>query len=121
MRTTVLGPVSPSLFSSLPHGLSSTAMTPILLLRSPSQDIPDRYHAAFSPGYTPISIPVLETAHANIDEIQSIISDGPHAHSLRGVVITSQRACVAWQTATQNLLTQDESDVNVVSTAELGP
>jgi uroporphyrinogen-III synthase len=75
-------------------------MTNVLLLKAPSNDSPDRYEECFKrQGYTPHSIPVLETILDNLDSLQRIVSTGPGVHGYDGVIITSKRAGDAWRHA----------------------
>ena len=79
-------------------------MANVLLLREPSENVPDRYHAAFSAaGYFPTSVPVLETLHTNIPRLRDIIKNGPKVLGYNGVIITSKRSCDAWREALQLL------------------
>lgn len=80
-------------------------MVNILLLREPSDPLPDRYETAFAnAGYNPASIPVLETIHTNLETMRSLINGGPSANGISGVVITSKRSCDAWGEALKMLL-----------------
>lgn len=80
-------------------------MANILLLRSPSQDTPDRYESCFnSSGYHPLSIPVLETVLTNLDDLRQIVRDGPASQNYAGVILTSGRACEAWRNVVEDLL-----------------
>ncbi|KAF8877568.1 hypothetical protein CPB84DRAFT_1966328, partial [Gymnopilus junonius] len=48
-------------------------------------------------GYTPLSIPVLETVHVNIPELRDVIVRGPRDRgNVDGVIVTSKRSCEAW-------------------------
>ena len=81
-----------------------TIMSNVLLLREPSQGVPDRYQTTLtSSGYRTICVPVLETVHTNLNALKDIIRD-PKA--FRGVIITSKRVCEAWKLALADL---DES------------
>lgn len=72
-------------------------MVNILLLREPADSAPDRYETAFAnAGYKPVSIPVLETVHTELEALRSLINGGPSAKGVSGVVITSKRSCDAW-------------------------
>ncbi|KAG1750409.1 tetrapyrrole biosynthesis, uroporphyrinogen III synthase [Suillus paluster] len=85
-------------------------MSNVLLLRTPSQDSPDRYEDAFrSRGYHPISVPVLETVIVGREELARILSLGPEKQSLSGVIITSKRAVEAWSEAAQALTIADNN------------
>ena len=98
----------------------------VLLLRSPSEDTngPDKYEAAFrARGYGALSIPVLETVFTNADELAQIVRAGGQLRSSHysrgeheatkdreggneryaGVIVTSGRACEAWQAAVQHV------------------
>ncbi|KAJ7178585.1 tetrapyrrole biosynthesis uroporphyrinogen III synthase [Mycena crocata] len=75
----------------------------VLFLRAPSQNANslDRYETLFSQaGYKPASVPVLETLFANIGELTDIVRCGAQ-HS--GVIITSGRACEAWNNVVELL------------------
>ncbi|KAK7680760.1 hypothetical protein QCA50_016068 [Cerrena zonata] len=75
-------------------------MSNVLLLRAPSQDVPDKYEIAFQDrGYHPFSIPVLETGAVNVAELQTYISNGPGKEGIGAVVITSARAVEVWKEA----------------------
>ncbi|KAI0655687.1 tetrapyrrole biosynthesis uroporphyrinogen III synthase [Cubamyces menziesii] len=81
----------------------------VLLLRSPSEDSgPDKYEEAFrAQGYRAVSVPVLETVHKNLDKLAEVLrrrgtlADGSASYS--GVIVTSGRACEAWQAVVQEL------------------
>jgi len=80
-------------------------MAHVVLLRSPSQDGPDKYEAVLrSRGYQPLSIPVLETALVNLNALLEIMKKGPGENNLDGVIITSARACEAWSNAVERLI-----------------
>jgi len=69
-------------------------MKNVLLLREPSLDTPDKYELIFSAsGYHPLSIPVLETVHDNVEKFLNIILNGPSVERFAGVIITSKRSC----------------------------
>jgi uroporphyrinogen-III synthase len=90
-------------------------MANVLLLREPSEDIPDRYETAFSAaGYHPISIPVLETLYTNIPRLRDIIQEGPKALGYNGVIITSKRSCDAWKEALQLLSDSALDDIHAI-------
>ena len=75
-------------------------MTNILLLRAPSQDLPDKYETTFgNRGYHPYSISVLETGAVNVEELRTTISHGPKKGDFEAVVITSARAVEVWKEA----------------------
>ncbi|KAI9061860.1 tetrapyrrole biosynthesis uroporphyrinogen III synthase [Trametes sanguinea] len=85
--------------------------TNVLLLRSPSEDGgPDKYEEAFrARGYRPVSVPVLETVHKNLDKLSDTVRmrgqlprDSTGAR-YAGVIVTSGRACEAWQTVVRDL------------------
>ncbi|KAI0776656.1 tetrapyrrole biosynthesis uroporphyrinogen III synthase [Trametes elegans] len=79
----------------------------VLLLRSPAEDGgPDKYEAAFrARGYSPVSVPVLETVHTNMDALAAVLARGGGGVDARyaGVIVTSARACGAWRAAVQRL------------------
>lgn len=80
----------------------------VLLLRTASQDSPDRYEGTFrSSGYHPISVPVLETVIVGREQLLHKLSLGPAKQSLSGVIITSKRAVEAWFEAAQTLIVID--------------
>ncbi|KAJ7034960.1 tetrapyrrole biosynthesis, uroporphyrinogen III synthase [Mycena alexandri] len=84
----------------------------VLLLRTPS-DAPDRYESVFSEaGYTPSSVPVLETVFVNLETLTEIVRSGSSQHG--GVIVTSGRACEAWSKAVEVLKNEqtpgEESD-----------
>jgi uroporphyrinogen-III synthase len=86
-----------------PHSTESL----IILLRATSGDGPDRYEATFaSAGYLPVSIPVLQTTFTNLPHLAGIISTGGYS----GVIVTSARACEAWQAAVRSSSTTDISN-----------
>jgi len=90
-------------------------MTNVLLLREPSEDGQDRYEAIFTEaGYYTVSIPVLETAYTNVENLRDIIHGGPHASGLDGVIVTSKRSCDAWREALR--LLRDARQVNQTRT-----
>ncbi|KAF8637108.1 hypothetical protein AX17_003012 [Amanita inopinata Kibby_2008] len=94
----------------------------ILFLRAPQP--PDRYESAFlSGGYTPVSIPVLETALVNVAELAGTISKGPEYHGddagCTGVIVTSARACEAWKAAVKHLVDIPSSSPSPAGSAEL--
>ena len=73
-------------------------MANVILLRVPSKDLPDTYESAFkSLGYNTVSVPVLQTVLANLDELTRIVASGPNSGGYDGVIITSGRACEAWR------------------------
>lgn len=81
----------------------------VILLRATSGDGPDRYEATFaSAGYLPVSIPVLQTAFTNLPHLACIISTGGYS----GVIVTSARACEAWQAAVQTILSSSTTDIS---------
>lgn len=80
-------------------------MSNVLLLRSPTTDGPDKYETTFkAQGYRAISVPVLETVLVNGKELSEAISQGPNEGNLKGVIVTSARACEAWKGAILSLL-----------------
>ncbi|KIK93597.1 hypothetical protein PAXRUDRAFT_144734 [Paxillus rubicundulus Ve08.2h10] len=93
-------------------------MKHVLLLRAPAKEGPDRYEVAFETrGYTPLSIPVLETVPVNTDVLKVKILHGPKEQGLSGVIITSKRAVEAWSEAlemiSQDPLTETQADTLV--------
>ncbi|KAL6308770.1 tetrapyrrole biosynthesis uroporphyrinogen III synthase [Sparassis latifolia] len=79
-------------------------MANVLLLRAPSQDGGDKYEDSIRiQGYTPISVPVLETVLKNLPALKEIIQAGHSVKGCAGVIITSGRACEAWRTVVQEL------------------
>ncbi|OCH84534.1 tetrapyrrole biosynthesis uroporphyrinogen III synthase [Obba rivulosa] len=79
-------------------------MANVLLLRSTSQDGPDKYEEAFrSRGYTPISVPVLETVLKNLGDLKGSVLEGPFKLAFGGVIVTSARACEAWRVVMQEI------------------
>ncbi|KZP27996.1 tetrapyrrole biosynthesis, uroporphyrinogen III synthase [Athelia psychrophila] len=69
----------------------------ILFLRSPSDtnDHCDPYESKFREhGFRPVSLPVLETAFVDVDDLRECIAGGPKRYA--GVIITSARSCEAW-------------------------
>ncbi|GBE87008.1 tetrapyrrole biosynthesis uroporphyrinogen III synthase [Sparassis crispa] len=80
-------------------------MANVLLLRAPSQDGGDKYEDNIrTQGYTPVSVPVLETVLKNLPALKEIIQAGHSVKGYAGVIITSGRACEAWRTAVQELV-----------------
>ncbi|KAI0826489.1 tetrapyrrole biosynthesis uroporphyrinogen III synthase [Trametes gibbosa] len=84
----------------------------VLLLRSPSEDGDglDKYEEAFrARGYRPVSVPVLETVHENLDKLAEVVKRGGATESedtrarYAGVIVTSARACEAWRVVIQGL------------------
>ncbi|KAH7882712.1 tetrapyrrole biosynthesis, uroporphyrinogen III synthase [Phlebopus sp. FC_14] len=79
-------------------------MNNVLLLRAPAEGVPDRYERAFEArGYSPISVPVLETVIVNVEDLMQRIVAGPKEQDLSGVIITSKRAVEAWSKAVEHL------------------
>ncbi|TFK37545.1 tetrapyrrole biosynthesis, uroporphyrinogen III synthase [Crucibulum laeve] len=79
-------------------------MSNVLLLRSPIQEPTDRYEAAFLfAGYHPISVPVLETVHINLDALERIVQAEPISKNYGGVILTSKRSCDALGAALQSM------------------
>jgi uroporphyrinogen-III synthase len=69
----------------------------ILLLRSASLPEPDAYHSRLSAcGYSPRSVPVLETVFVNAGLLEQQLSAPP---DVCGVVLTSSRSAEAWRAA----------------------
>lgn len=88
----------------------------VLLLRAPAGDgpPPDKYEASFaSKGYDPISVPVLETVLVNLQELVQIIQMGPEKRGLGGVIITSARACEAWKSVVEQLVSVPDVEADV--------
>ncbi|OSD03820.1 tetrapyrrole biosynthesis uroporphyrinogen III synthase [Trametes coccinea BRFM310] len=91
--------------------------TNVLLLRSPSEDGgPDKYEEAFrARGFRPVSVPVLETVHRNLDKLAEVVRrrgrlPGDDADArYAGVIVTSGRACEAWQTVVHDLSKESSS------------
>ncbi|KAF8633814.1 hypothetical protein AX15_001227 [Amanita polypyramis BW_CC] len=82
-------------------------MSVVLLLRTPSSDDLDKYELTFiSAGYTPISVPVLETVLMNVSHLTNVISQGPdnQDEGYTGIIMTSARACEAWKAAVENIV-----------------
>jgi uroporphyrinogen-III synthase len=80
-------------------------MANVILLRASSQEATDLYEVSFrNLGYNPSSVPVLETAFTNSDDLRRTIANGPKTEEFAGVVITSARACDAWAQAVKDLL-----------------
>ncbi|PPQ65534.1 hypothetical protein CVT26_000491 [Gymnopilus dilepis] len=72
--------------------------SPVLLLREPTADGPDKYESAFTQaGYTPISVSVLETVLVNVPKLKDLIVKGPTSAGIEGVIVTSKRSCEAWR------------------------
>lgn len=72
----------------------------VILLREPSEG-EDKYEKAFAEaGLASYSIPVLETALTNLEELKTTIQDGT---DYGGVIITSGRACEAWKEVVDGL------------------
>jgi uroporphyrinogen-III synthase len=88
-------------------------MANVLLLREPSTDEPDRYEIAVKKaGYTPLSVPVLETVLTNQDALQRMLRQGPTGNNkINGVIITSARACEAWRAVVSELAAFGPSEV----------
>lgn len=77
---------------------TQNAMANVLLLRSPTRDGPDQFEDALkSAGYTPLSVPVLETAFKHLGDLKAKILEGRTRRTYDGVIITSGRACEAWK------------------------
>ncbi|KAI5991249.1 hypothetical protein EDD15DRAFT_2530850 [Pisolithus albus] len=83
----------------------------VLLPRSPTLDVPDKYEAVFrTHGYSRISVPVLETTLVHINKLADRIAEGPSVHRFTGVVVTSKRSIEAWGQAVDSILTQSRED-----------
>ncbi|KAI6026985.1 tetrapyrrole biosynthesis, uroporphyrinogen III synthase [Pisolithus marmoratus] len=86
----------------------------VLLLRSPTSDVPDRYEAVFrTHGYSPISVPVLETTLVHLEQLASKIVDGPSIHHFTGVIVTSKRSIEAWGRAVESVVARPRENVVV--------
>ncbi|KAI6009764.1 hypothetical protein BKA83DRAFT_4415278, partial [Pisolithus microcarpus] len=57
-------------------------------------------------GYSPISVPVLETTLVHLDKLADEIAEGPSVHRFTGVVITSKRSIRAWGQAVDSVVAQ---------------
>lgn len=67
----------------------------VLLVRNPSEDVPDRYHQHLgSIGLRPHSVPVLETVHTNLGDLRDIAER--RSTSYGGVIMTSSRSAECW-------------------------
>ncbi|TFK47147.1 tetrapyrrole biosynthesis, uroporphyrinogen III synthase [Heliocybe sulcata] len=76
----------------------------VILLRSPSTDASDPYETALnSKGFTALTVPALETAHVNLDQLKRLVRAGPGAQNFSGVIITSGRSCEAWKAVVEEL------------------
>ncbi|KAA1475986.1 tetrapyrrole biosynthesis, uroporphyrinogen III synthase [Dentipellis sp. KUC8613] len=85
-------------------------MAPVLLLRAPTPP-DDRYASALArAGFTPVAVPVLETALVNARELRALVRAGPGAAGVRGVVVTSARAGEAWASAVGGSEDEDEDE-----------
>ncbi|KAJ8487014.1 hypothetical protein ONZ45_g14470 [Pleurotus djamor] len=94
--------------------------SPVLLLRAAGNDTPDKYESAFlAENYTPVSIPVLETVLTNTDDLTSIIQAGP-GEDIKGVIITSARACEAWRNSATEAALSDSSTWDSVTFYAVG-
>ncbi|KAI6164037.1 tetrapyrrole biosynthesis, uroporphyrinogen III synthase, partial [Pisolithus thermaeus] len=77
----------------------------VLLLRSPTLDVPDKYEAVFrTHGYSPISVPVLETTLVHLEQLGDRIAEGPSVHRFTGVIVTSKRSIEAWGQAVEGVV-----------------
>ncbi|KAI6009784.1 tetrapyrrole biosynthesis, uroporphyrinogen III synthase [Pisolithus microcarpus] len=86
----------------------------VLLLRSPTLDVPDKYEAVFrTRGYSPISVPVLETTLVHLEQLAERIAEGPSVHHFTGVVITSKRSIEAWGQAVDSIVAQSRESAIV--------
>jgi len=56
-----------------------------------------------------LTVPALETTHVNLDELKRLIREGPDAHNLGGVIITSGRSCEAWKMVVEELVCEQDS------------
>lgn len=92
-------------------------MANVLLLRSSTADGPDKYEAACTDiGYHAVSVPVLETVLVNLSDLEGLVSAGPVAHALSGVIITSARSCEAWREVVQKLVAQPSATADWTKT-----
>lgn len=81
------------------------ALRNVLLLRTPAEGGLDSFEGAFtSHGYSPISVPVLETNIVNVGDLSNRIVAGPQAQSLAGVIVTSKRGSEAWSSAVKSVV-----------------
>ncbi|KAI5991246.1 tetrapyrrole biosynthesis, uroporphyrinogen III synthase [Pisolithus albus] len=86
----------------------------VLLLRSPTSDVPDKYEAVFrTHGYSPISVPVLETTLVHLEQLANRIAEGPSVHRFTGVIITSKRSIEAWGQAVDSIVAQSRESAIV--------
>lgn len=75
-------------------------MSNVLLLRAPSNSL-DPYESIFSAsGYNATSVPVLETVFTNMETLTDVIRRGAQHGA---VIVTSGRACEAWNKAVEGL------------------
>ena len=88
--------------------------TPVLLLRAPtSPPETDRYETALrSAGFHPVSVPVLETALANIHGLSELLAAGPQ--DVGGVIVTSARAAEAWANAVESVAHLDNGGEGII-------
>ncbi|KAI0299029.1 tetrapyrrole biosynthesis, uroporphyrinogen III synthase [Multifurca ochricompacta] len=67
---------------------------PVLLLRAPTS--PDRYETTLArASYRPLSLPVLETAFENLEDLSHIIRGEDERGPVDGIIVTSARAVEA--------------------------
>ncbi|KAI6119106.1 tetrapyrrole biosynthesis, uroporphyrinogen III synthase [Pisolithus croceorrhizus] len=86
----------------------------VLLLRSPTLDVPDKYEAVFrTHGYSPISVPVLETTLVHLEQLADRIAEGPSVHRFTGVIVTSKRSIEAWGQAVEGVVAWSGENVVV--------
>ncbi|KAI6126525.1 tetrapyrrole biosynthesis, uroporphyrinogen III synthase [Pisolithus sp. B1] len=84
----------------------------VLLLRSPTSDVPDKYEAMFhTHGYSPISVPVLETTLVHLEQLADRIAEGPSVHRFTGVVVTSKRSIEGWGQAAEGVVARSRENV----------
>lgn len=76
----------------------------VLLLRNPPQGTPDRYHECLSSlGFSPHSIPVLDTVLTGFERMKDILLGATYD----GVIVTSSRSAEAWKEVVGELLKND--------------
>ncbi|KAF8229417.1 tetrapyrrole biosynthesis, uroporphyrinogen III synthase [Tricholoma matsutake] len=84
-------------------------MANVLLLRASPTGDEDRYSTAFSAGYNPVSVPVLETVPTNLTSLKEIVRSGP---DYDGVIMTSARSCEAWKSVVGVLVGESSLGTN---------
>ncbi|KAL4065617.1 tetrapyrrole biosynthesis, uroporphyrinogen III synthase [Scleroderma yunnanense] len=84
------------------------ALKNVLLLRTPAEGGVDNFESAFSAnGYSPISVPVLETIIVNLKDLSNKIATGPRSQNISGVIVTSKRGIEAWSDAVKSIVSGD--------------